>query len=1782
MKHKNKIACLILCMVMLVSLMPSVNILAAEPDDNGGSAQRVADLTYSKQPAVSMGNSFKLNDGWKIQSSAVVTDEDSVVGSNAANVSGWYQTSVPNTVLGALIDAGDPTYSGYDIYEDANFAKPDRARFEVPWWYRKEFTLPASESGKKIILNLEKINYKAEIYINGQKLDNQKVDVTEDMLLNRPPEGSNVDPVTPGEPGTAKIADQYADFSKAFIGAFRNYELDVTGLVTCDGSTKNTIAIKITQPVYSKDLTVYWVDWHMQPPDNNMGILGNVFINTTGNVRVRNPFVTSKVSKDLKNADLTLYADVSNASSSEVAGTLTANIKDPSGVTVAKVDKAVTVQANAYNQEVKFAPSEFAALKLVNPSLWWPNGYGDQPMYSVDFTFKTSDTAVSDTITNRFGVREISYEVNRAPFVAKDNTIQSYMMQLYVNKRPVVMKGGGYCPTDLLLRHSEAANKAVVQYCKDMGYNMIRDEGKFFDDDMLSIMDENGIMLLTGWCCCDEWQSPATFNKHERFIAYESMYSQLRQARSHACMVDWFNGSDNPAGYATGATANNGKSVERTYLEIEADLHWTENGIITNSGSAIESTYTGVTGGTHMDATYDYAPPMFYYVDPQATGYGYVSEGGPGPSIPQTEVIKKMITDPSKQWPYNVGGENYANWNYHNTRGSFGTLAIFNRAMDSHYGASNSLDQYVIKAQVQEYEAQRAQFESVNLHRYTNASGLLQWMLNNGRPTLYWNNFDFYLNPNGSYFGAKIANEPLHIMYDPSTKNVSVINSTFGTYENMKAKVTVYDIAGNILNEVVKPLDLAPDGASDPVDFGTGTDAITPKKIGFIKNDDGSFSDYNVNYNGRINTATGVTTVATQQDIFSRISKAISDVYFIRLELDDASGKAVSINSYAQSVKQDVIKVSAHNWSSTPQYEYADMTQLNSLPAVNLDVSNRQSSSGDTRYQTITLTNNTNTIAYAINLKPYKSENELLAPVVISDNLFNLFPGESRTVTLSYDKSVYNGAAVVKWQCYNNICSETPERVIPTTTNIGSKTANLAKNKTGAASSGTFGNAVNVAAAANDAGSLAADVSTNLSVNAGFQVETATAAGTVTTSGDVQVIVTAAGMADSPKTIMVPVVTGNNSSAIATAIRAALAADPSVSSLFTVSGSSSNIVLTGKVIGPNDTTLNISIANGTSAGVTSKPTSTNTTAGSNFSYLYVDLGATKSFDRVTLRWNYITRPGKVVVQVAQDGTQPADLTTDNPAWTTVATQDTDRTGSSVNDLILPENVSGRYVRVLPSTPRPEAPAVGMVTGASQSGMTAVAVATNYQLTAFEIYSLSNKCIVANIDPGMGVVIGTNTGTSTGSSIRLTSGSTIFDRTLFSGANTDVTIDVTTDAAVKLLLFVNGEDVTESVVDNGNGTLQYKISGIEEDSTINARNIPGDLYDLLSAIRSDLTAGKYTTASGAEAQETIDSVMAEICNGTGTENKDQLISDLTDARNALVEKNQISLKVAPNVLLGKDRKITLRVSMDYLQGMNAMKSSIRIDSDKFKITDISSLCNDEEAIFTKDIAQDGETASFTIAKTGGFGDVVKMDVANITVTMDEDSEWNPKDAKSLEAALNSTMVYVDYINNDQPGTAVPCMIVDDGKAAAKIWASGDVICDFNNDDVINEADLDIAKSFYGKTANDVDWSTSGANYVDLYKDDKVDIADLTICAYLIADPPADLLRLTLPNRAAPADGTTTPGGMTVPDKTTTPGGVTVPEETTTPGGIKVPEETTTPGGVTVPDGTTTPGGITAPE
>jgi exo-1,4-beta-D-glucosaminidase len=248
-----------------------------------------------------------------------------------------------------------------------------------------------------------------------------------------------------GQPLPKYNDKDYGVYSKQFIGALRTYEIDITDWVEAG---ENTICVKVQRPFMRADLFWSWLDWHTMPADNNMGLTGEVWLSTSGEVRISNPFVASKVSADLSTADLKLYADLSEMlGEGDVTGILTATVNKPDGSKLLQVSKEVTVPSSAYSKEYCMSPDEFPELSVSGPELWWPFTHGGQPLYTVDFEFVV-DGVISGTEHQRFGIREISAEINTSPM--SNSNLNSQMLQVYVNHKPVLLQGAGLTPVDIL------------------------------------------------------------------------------------------------------------------------------------------------------------------------------------------------------------------------------------------------------------------------------------------------------------------------------------------------------------------------------------------------------------------------------------------------------------------------------------------------------------------------------------------------------------------------------------------------------------------------------------------------------------------------------------------------------------------------------------------------------------------------------------------------------------------------------------------------------------------------------------------------------------------------------------------------------------------------------------------------------------------------------------------------------------------------------------------------------------------------------------------------------------------------------------------------------------------------------------------------------------------------------------------------------------------------------------------------------------------------------------
>ncbi len=443
-----------------------------------------------------------LRDGWKIQSSARVSAGGDQISTVGFSTEGWYPASVPKTVFAALVEDGvykDPYFGmnlrsipGVDYKIGGQFANEEMSAnspYATPWWYRKEFEVPAADKGKRIWLAFRGINYRANIWINGKKLA-----------------------------GSDTVA-----------GALRRYEFDVTGFVHV--GAKNAVAVEVSAP-HAGDLGITWVDWNPTPPDKDMGLWQEVVLSSSNIVSVRHAVVETKL--DLPSTDsahLTVRAELTNTSSSTIKGTFRGSLQGAA----APIGFSQQVElAPDEKREVVFSPDSTPVLNLLKPKLWWPYQMGDPYLHRLKLEFVGPNAVVSDTQELSVGLNQIDSEL----------TPEGYRL-LKINGKPVLIRGGGWAP-DMMLRVDESRREAEFRYVREMGLNTIRLEGKLEDESFMERADRDGILIMAGWCCCDAWEKWGKWNEEAKQVSVSSLRDQMLRLRAHPSLLMWLNGSDNP------------------------------------------------------------------------------------------------------------------------------------------------------------------------------------------------------------------------------------------------------------------------------------------------------------------------------------------------------------------------------------------------------------------------------------------------------------------------------------------------------------------------------------------------------------------------------------------------------------------------------------------------------------------------------------------------------------------------------------------------------------------------------------------------------------------------------------------------------------------------------------------------------------------------------------------------------------------------------------------------------------------------------------------------------------------------------------------------------------------------------------------------------------------------------------------------------------------------------------------------------------------------------------
>jgi exo-1,4-beta-D-glucosaminidase len=586
-------------------------------------------------------------------------------------------------------------------------------------------------------------------------------------------------------------------------------------------------------------------------------------------------------------------------------------------------------------REISFSPDKFAQLSVSKPDLWWPYTMGRPNLYDLQLEFRQFNRTI-DTSHQRFGIRSVQqFRDNDEQFPEFGKGGNFY---LKVNGKDFLARGAAYTP-DLLYASDSNRDAAILGYVKDLGLNMIRLEGKFPGDHIAEMADEMGIPLMYGWMCCNQWEKWSQWDAEDTRVAQDSLRSQIEGLRSHPSVFVWANGSDGKPP----------QDVLAKYHGILSDLHWPNATVDTVSSLALDH-QTGERDwdGIQMLGPYSWRPPSYWFSGRYPATRGSTAEQGDNEQIPPFASLKKFIP-PDKLWPINDTWFFHAGSDVKNA-----ALTSIRRAVDRRYGVSTGAEDFARKAQLAHYESTRAQFEAFAAGGWDNHKMTIYWMLNNHWPSFFGHIFDYYLRPGGAYYGAKKGLRPLSVVFDSyatgnhNQANITVVNQTPRDQTDLTVRVRTYDLQGRV-------------------------------------RDDRTAGNVHVVSGGAVQALT-----------LPRLARD-SSVVFVRAQLLDKSGKVVSENTYWQSQQlDDVGDPSNDSAFELKQTSWADMTGLNSMPPVPLEVTATKSTEPSDTRVSIRLHNPSPRVAFFERAELISTpEGDEILPVEYSDNYVTVYPGET-------------------------------------------------------------------------------------------------------------------------------------------------------------------------------------------------------------------------------------------------------------------------------------------------------------------------------------------------------------------------------------------------------------------------------------------------------------------------------------------------------------------------------------------------------------------------------------------------------------------------------------------------------------------------------------------------------------------------------------------------------------------------------------------------------------------
>ena len=707
----------------------------------------------------------------------------------------WFPVKVPTTVLRGLVsnhiypdpylglnnmlipDASDEFNKTYNL-EQYSFLPNEPNPWKKPYWYRTHFKVPASDQWKFFQLIFKGINYRAAVYLNGKLIadSTQMAGMFADYNL----EVSST--ILPGKENYLAVKI----FPLDYPGLPSQEQLKAFGPFFDNGGPTGDIGKNVSM--------LCSVGWDWMPPvrDRNMGIWQPVYLRTTGAVSLGKPLIKTDLAKlpDTNEAKISLDLNLTNHSNKIQSGQLKVWISPGnfSGNQNIQFSKSVNIPAGS-SIRTHLDDQSIAQLLIKNPKLWWPNLLGKPNLYRIRLEFQSGNQIMDDT-TFLFGIRTVG---------TRSTMVNGFSRREFlVNGQKVHLVGGAWVP-DFLLNRDSARYTKELQLCRNANINLVRIWGGGITppDIFFDLADQKGLLIWSDFWVTGDTQGEFKGSPDyplESTVFIKNAISTILRIRNHPSLLLWTGG-------------NEGHARKELYDAMRTNiiaLDGTRPFIPSSSGFAHlpqgwDASYPDNTvSGVYSSGPYSWQDPKIYYnlVDGERD-WLFKDETGIPSQPPYTtlpKIITNLVWDKKLAYPLNDS------WGYHDAASGNGHYELYYQEMVKRFGAPTSMEDFSDKMQLMNAIGYQGIFESVN-HRISETGGVMLWKLNAALPSVIWQVYDWYLEPNAGYYFMQNALEPVHIQMNLKNNAITLVNRTHRTSGMIHISAQVFDINSKLLFE---------------------------------------------------------------------------------------------------------------------------------------------------------------------------------------------------------------------------------------------------------------------------------------------------------------------------------------------------------------------------------------------------------------------------------------------------------------------------------------------------------------------------------------------------------------------------------------------------------------------------------------------------------------------------------------------------------------------------------------------------------------------------------------------------------------------------------------------------------------------------------------------------------------------------------------------------------------------------------------------------------------------